>query len=119
MGTRVLGNTKKRKASREHIEQGLVALGDPMRQRILELLKSGPRSVQAIADDLPVTRPAVSRHLRVLGEAGLVTSQSQGTRNVYSLDPAGLQSLRDYMDGLWMGALLRFRSAAEVGDRGR
>jgi DNA-binding transcriptional ArsR family regulator len=101
--------SKKRKQSRERIEQGLVALGDPMRQQIVELLKNGARSVQALADELPVTRPAVSRHLRVLSEAGLVSSTSQGTRNLYSLDPAGLQGMRDYMDALWTRALQRYR----------
>ena len=103
---------RKRKQTKERVEQGLTALGDPMRQQIVEVLRIGPRSVQALADELPVSRPAVSRHLRVLSEAGLVTSQREGTRNVYSLDPTGLQVMRDYMDTLWMRALLRYRGSA-------
>ena len=73
----------------------LDALGDPTRRQIFELLRSGPRSVGDLADDLPVTRPAVSQHLRVLEEARLVTHRKNGTRHLYELDSAGVGVLRD------------------------
>jgi DNA-binding transcriptional ArsR family regulator len=92
----------------------LDALGDRTRRHVFELLRSGPRSVGELAADLPVTRPAVSQHLRVLEEAGLVTHRRQGTRNLYELDSAGVGALRDWVDGLWNEALARFRTAAQT-----
>jgi DNA-binding transcriptional ArsR family regulator len=91
----------------------LDALGDPTRRQIFELLRSGPRSVGELAAGLPVSRPAVSQHLRVLEEVGLVTHQRSGTRNVYELDSDGVTVLRDWVDGFWSDALARFKATAE------
>jgi DNA-binding transcriptional ArsR family regulator len=96
----------------------LTALADPTRRRVLERLRGGPRPVGEIADDLPVSRPAVSQHLRVLKEAGLVTEQRDGTRRVYSVDTASLAELRDYFDSFWSDALESFKQAVEQ-DEGR
>jgi DNA-binding transcriptional ArsR family regulator len=92
----------------------LDALGDPTRRRVFELVRDhGPAAVGAIADELPVSRPAVSQHLRVLQEAGLVTCTREGTRHLYAVDPAGLGELRRWLDGFWDEALARYRRAAE------
>ncbi|HUH16306.1 MAG TPA: metalloregulator ArsR/SmtB family transcription factor [Gaiellaceae bacterium] len=90
----------------------LAALGDPTRRQIFESLRSGPRSVGELAAGLPVSRPAVSQHLRVLKEAGLVSDRKQGTRRLYRVDPGGLEGLRDYFDGFWGEALARFADEA-------
>jgi DNA-binding transcriptional ArsR family regulator len=92
----------------------LDALGDPTRRQIFELLQTGPRSVGDLAGDLPVSRPAVSQHLRVLEEARLVTHRKNGTRHLYELDSAGVGVLRDWVDGFWNEALARFKAAAET-----
>lgn len=92
----------------------LDALGDPTRRNVFELLRSGPRSVGELSNELPVSRPAVSQHLRVLEEAGLVTHRRQGTRHFYELDSAGVRALRDWVDGFWSEALTRFKAAAEA-----
>lgn len=92
----------------------LDALGDRTRRQVFELLRDGPRSVGELASGLPVSRPAVSQHLRVLEEAGLVTHRRQGTRNLYELDSAGVGSLRDWVDGFWTEALARFKAAVEA-----
>jgi DNA-binding transcriptional ArsR family regulator len=89
------------------------ALGDPTRRAIFERLRSGPLAVGEIADELPVSRPAVSQHLRVLKEAGLVTERRDGTRRLYRLDPDGLGEVRDYFDDFWNEALAAFKAAAE------
>jgi DNA-binding transcriptional ArsR family regulator len=94
-------------------ENTLDALGDPTRRDILELLRLGPRPVGAIAAELPVSRPAVSQHLRVLEAARLVGHRRQGTRNVYALDPDGLAELRAWVEAFWDDALARFAEAAE------
>ena len=91
----------------------LDALGDPTRRAIVELLGDGDRSVGEIAGRLPVSRPAVSRHLRVLKEAGLVRDRSEGTRRLYRLDAAGAEAVRAYLESLWGEAAGRFRMAAE------
>ena len=88
-------------------------LGDPTRRAIFEQLSHGPRAVGEIADELPVSRPAVSQHLRVLKEAGLVAERREGTRRIYRLDPDGLARLRDYFDRFWEAALADFKAAAE------
>jgi DNA-binding transcriptional ArsR family regulator len=80
---------------------------------VFELLRAGPRSVGELADDLPVSRPAVSQHLRVLEEAGLVVHTKHGTRHLYELDAAGVRLLRDWVEGFWDEALARFKAAAE------
>ena len=92
----------------------LDALGDPTRRRIFELLRAGPRSVGELAGDLPVSRPAVSQHLRVLEDARLVTHRKNGTRHLYELDSAGVGVLREWVDGFWNEALARFKAAAET-----
>jgi DNA-binding transcriptional ArsR family regulator len=92
----------------------LDALGDPTRRRVFELLRSGPRSVGDLAAGLPVSRPAVSQHLRVLEEAGLVTHRRNGTRHLYELDSSGVGVLRDWVDGFWTEALARFKAVAET-----
>jgi DNA-binding transcriptional ArsR family regulator len=90
----------------------LDALGDATRRQIFESLKNGPRSVQELADGLPVSRPAVSQHLRVLKEAGLVSDRKDGTRRLYRIEPRGLAGLREYFDSLWDEALARFADEA-------
>jgi DNA-binding transcriptional ArsR family regulator len=94
--------------------QVLSALGDGTRRAIVELLAERPRAVGELADALPVSRPAVSLHLRVLRDAGLVRDSAAGTRRIYRLDADGLELLRTYLDRLWIGALDRFTSAAEA-----
>ena len=89
------------------------ALGDRTRRAIFEQLRKGPRAVGEIADELPVSRPAVSQHLRVLKEAGLVTERRNGTRRIYRVDPDGLGELRAYFDEFWNEALVAFKAAAE------
>jgi DNA-binding transcriptional ArsR family regulator len=89
------------------------ALGDPTRRAIFELLADGPRPVGEIARDLPVTRPAVSQHLKVLKDAGLVTDHQIGTRRLYQLNPEGVGALRAYLDRFWNRALTAFKAAAE------
>ena len=94
-------------------EHPLNALGDPTRRRVFELLQGGSRSVGELASELPVSRPAVSQHLRVLELAGLVTHRRQGTRNLYEVDRSGVAELRNWVDGFWNEALARFKAAAE------
>lgn len=92
----------------------LDALGHETRRAIVELLAQRPRPVGELAAELPVGRPAVSLHLRVLRDAGLVTDRADGTRRVYRLDPDGLDLLRTYLDRMWTGALDTFATAAEA-----
>lgn len=92
---------------------GFEALGDPTRREVFELLRGGQRSVSELADELPVTRPAVSQHLRVLKEAGLVTDRRDGTRRLYRIEPSGLAELRAYLDDFWTDALAAFKDAVE------
>ena len=89
------------------------ALGDATRRAIFELLAEGPRPVGEIARELPVTRPAVSQHLKVLKEAGLVTDRQDGTRRLYQLNPDGVAALRAYFDRFWNRALTAFKEAVE------
>ena len=89
------------------------ALGDPHRRAILEMLRGGGKSVQEIADSMPISRPAVSRHLRLLKQAGLVADVPQGTRRVYELDSAGIAAVQEYLYQIWGNALQRFRMVAE------
>jgi DNA-binding transcriptional ArsR family regulator len=88
------------------------ALGDTTRRSIFERLRGGPLSVGELADGLPVSRPAVSQHLRVLKEAGLVSDTRDGTRRLYRVDPRGLDELRAYFDRFWGDALERFADEA-------
>ena len=89
------------------------ALGDPHRRAIVELLADRPRSVQEIADELPISRPAVSRHLRLLKEARLVADEPVGTRRLYRLDELGVEAVRAYLERVWGEAAARFRLVAE------
>ena len=88
------------------------ALGDGTRRQILERLRRGPRAVGELAAELPVSRPAVSQHLRVLKEAGLVTERRNGTRRLYRVDEEGLAEVRDYFDSFWTDVLAAFEAAA-------
>jgi DNA-binding transcriptional ArsR family regulator len=94
-------------------EKTFAALADPSRRRIFERLRAGPMPVGAIAKNMPVSRPAVSQHLKVLKEAGLVLDQAQGTRRVYSIDPQGLAALRGWLDQFWDDALAAFQAEVE------
>jgi DNA-binding transcriptional ArsR family regulator len=91
----------------------MAALGDATRREIFKILSVRPSSVADIARRMPVSRSAVSQHLRVLKDAGLVTLRSEGTRNIYQLDPKGVAALRDYLDSLWQTALEQFKTKAE------
>ena len=93
-------------------ERVFAALHDPTRRAVLERLRDGPRPVGEIARNLPVTRPAVSQHLKVLKDAGLVADRSEGTRRIYSIDPKGLGAMRAWLDQFWDAALTAF--AAEI-----
>src|SRR5919202_3246980 len=92
--------------------QALQALGDPTRRTVLEELRGGPRAVGEIAKRLPVSRPAVSQHLRVLKEAGLVRDRRDGNRRLYGIDPKGLVPLQRYLERYWDSALDAFAEAA-------
>ncbi len=91
----------------------LGALADPTREAIVRLLAERERSVGEIADQLPISRPAVSKQLRLLENAGLVSFRSEGTRNVYALEPAALALLRDELDAMWRLALARYALVAD------
>jgi len=91
----------------------LTALGDSTRREIFERLADGPLGVQQIADEMPISRPAVSQHLKVLKQAGLVTDRAEGTRRLYQLNPHGIRDLRAYFDQFWDQALASFKAAAE------
>jgi DNA-binding transcriptional ArsR family regulator len=92
------------------------ALGDPTRRAIFELLAEGPRPVGELARALPVTRPAVSQHLKVLRAAGLVLDHQEGTRRVYQLDPDGLRAIRAYFERFWNLALDSFKRVVDKGN---
>ena len=96
-----------------YIKNGLSALGDPTRLAIFEMIGASPRAVQELAAVLPVSRPAVSQHLRVLKQAGLVRDRRMGTRRIYELNAEGMALLRDHFAQLWDKALLAFQKAAE------
>ena len=89
------------------------ALADPNRRTILAMLARGPHSVREIADQMPISRPAVSRHLRLLREAGLVTAEAEGTRRLYRLDAIGAEAVRAFLEQVWGEASARFIIAAE------
>lgn len=97
-------------------QNAFAALGDPTRRKVFERLARGPRSVGEIAHGLPVSRPAVSQHLKVLKEAGLVTDRADGTRRVYRVDPNGLGQMRAWLDQFWDTALLAFQAEVERED---
>ncbi|MGZ4167135.1 MAG: ArsR/SmtB family transcription factor [Solirubrobacteraceae bacterium] len=91
----------------------LVALGDPTRRQVFERVAARPQSVGELAGSLPVSRPAVSQHLKVLKQAGLVSDLAAGNRRIYRMDPRGLQDLRAYLDHFWNQAMAAFKTAAE------
>ena len=91
----------------------IAAAGDPTRRELLERLREGPRSVGELAAGLPVSRPAVSQHLRVLREARLVSESRDGTRRIYRLDPAGVGDLRAWAERFWDDAMTAFKEAVE------
>jgi DNA-binding transcriptional ArsR family regulator len=93
--------------------QVLDALGDPTRRALCERLAAGPQPVGRLAEQLPVSRPAVSQHLKVLKQAGLVTDRAVGNRRFYELDPAGLAGLKVWLDRVWSDALSAFKTVAE------
>ena len=97
-------------------DPGFTALGDPTRRAIFELLGEEPRPVGAIAQELPVSRPAVSQHLKVLKDAGLVTDRSAGTRRIYAVDPSGVEALRAYLDQFWSKTLAAYKQVVEQTD---
>jgi DNA-binding transcriptional ArsR family regulator len=103
------------RANAPHAQPGdaFEALGDPNRRAIVELLGSGGRSVQELADALPISRPAVSRHLRLLKDAGLVLEEPRGTRRIYRLHDEGVEAVRGYLEHVWGEAAARFRLVAE------
>jgi DNA-binding transcriptional ArsR family regulator len=92
---------------------GFTALGDPTRRAIFERLAGGPRAVGELAAEFPVSRPAVSQHLKVLKEAGLVVDEADGSRRVYRVNVAGVEAMRAYLDSFWSDALAAFTEAAE------
>jgi DNA-binding transcriptional ArsR family regulator len=97
--------------------EGFSALADPTRRAIFERIAERPQAVGELAGELPVSRPAVSQHLKVLKEAGLVTDQADGNRRIYQLDPDGVDALRGYLDQFWQQALRAFKEAAERPDK--
>ena len=99
-------------------EDALAALADPTRRSILERLADGPSAVGDLAGGLPVSRPAVSQHLRVLKDAGLVAERREGTRRVYRVEPGGVEQVRAYFESFWDRALANFKAAAEGEETG-
>ncbi|MGA7327605.1 MAG: metalloregulator ArsR/SmtB family transcription factor [Rhodomicrobium sp.] len=98
-------------------ELALAVLSDPTRRKVFERLRDGPRAVNALASGLPVSRPAVSQHLKALKEAGLVQERSEGVRRIYSIRREGLIDLRDWLDSFWSVALEAFKAEAEKPER--
>jgi DNA-binding transcriptional ArsR family regulator len=95
------------------LARAFTALADPTRREVFERVAARPRAVGELAGELPVSRPAVSQHLKVLSDAGLVTVRPDGTRRIYELDPQGLAGLRDYLEGFWQRSLDAFGRAVE------
>jgi DNA-binding transcriptional ArsR family regulator len=93
--------------------EGFAALGDPTRRDILARIAERPRAVSELARELPVSRPAVSQHLKVLKDAGLVVDRAEGNRRIYRADPAGLAALRTQLDTFWTQALSAYEEAVE------
>jgi DNA-binding transcriptional ArsR family regulator len=96
--------------------EAFTALGDPTRRAIFESLAEQPRAVGELARELPVSRPAVSQHLKVLKGAGLVTDRPVGTRRIYAVDPDGLGALRAYLDQFWTKTLIAYKAVVEQSD---
>lgn len=98
-------------------EAAFIALADPTRRAVFERLKWGPSRVGALAVGLPVSRPAVSQHLKVLREAGLVHVQARGTTRIYTMEPQAMAALRDYFDEMWDAALAAYKEAVKDGNQ--
>ena len=98
----------------DQIDLTFRALADPTRRAMIETLRAGPKPVGELAQGFPISRPAVSQHLKVLTDAGLVAATPQGTRRLYHIAPDGMAALRRYLDGLWDDALAAFAAAAHV-----
>ena len=98
-------------------QNGFSALADPTRRQIFERLARRPRPVGELAEDLPVSRPAVSQHLRVLADAGLVVATRDGNRRLYRVDPRGVAGMRSYLDRFWTDALAAFEDAARAEEK--
>lgn len=94
-------------------EEGFIALADPTRRTVFERLRTGPKSAGALAKGLPVSRPAVSQHLKVLREAGLVRVEPRGTARIYRIEPGAMAALRDYFDEMWDAALAAYKEAVD------
>jgi DNA-binding transcriptional ArsR family regulator len=101
---------------RAYQAEAFTALGDPTRRAIFESLASRPRAVGEIASELPVSRPAVSQHLKVLKGAGLVVDRPAGTRRIYAVDPNGIEALRAYLDQFWNKTLTAYKAVVEQPD---
>jgi DNA-binding transcriptional ArsR family regulator len=97
--------------------QGFAALADPTRRTVFERLAERPRAVGELAEELPVSRPAVSQHLKVLKDTGLVIDRQQGNRRIYQVDPDGIDALREYLDQFWNRALTAFKVVVEQDER--
>jgi len=97
-------------------EAVLDALGNATRRELISMLATRPQTVGEVAQKFPISRPAISKHLKVLQDAGLITHQPRGNQNLYQLDPQGFHDARDWLDGFWNSALARFRLAAENTD---
>jgi DNA-binding transcriptional ArsR family regulator len=100
-------------ANRSTPHDGFAALADPTRRKIFERLARSALAVSEVAEGLPISRPAVSQHLKVLKDAGLVTDTRDGTRRLYRVDPRGVEAMRTYLDRFWDRALAAFKDAAE------
>ena len=98
-------------------QNGFSALADPTRREIFELLARRPRPVGELAEGLPVSRPAVSQHLKVLRDAGLVTDTKDGSRRLYRVNPQGVAGMREYLNRFWTGALSAFEAAARTEEK--
>lgn len=99
-------------------EAAIAALADPSRRTIMECLRTGPMPVGELAEGLPISRPAVSQHLRVLSDAGLLTVKTEGTKRIYAISPDGVEALRTYLDELWSDALTAFVNHADRDRKG-
>jgi DNA-binding transcriptional ArsR family regulator len=114
-----MANGKSSLTKRSDPSEVLAVLGDPTRRAILERLRDSPKAVVEIARGLPVSRPAVSQHLKVLKDAGLVHDRAEANRRIYSIDPSGLAPLMAYLDGFWRISLANYALAARRRTRGK
>src|SRR5689334_13409751 len=110
---------RRRARSEASVKPFLAALGDPTRQEIVERLRAGARTVGELSDGLPVSRPAVSQHLKVLREAGIVVERREGVRHYFTLDAGALDGLRRYFERMWQDVLLSFADYVKEAERAR